>query len=99
MIARMWRGWTTHENADDYEAFVSSEPFPDPEEKPAFEGFRVLRREHEDEVEFVTIAYFSDWEAVEAFAGEEYRSAHVPARARDLLSRFEDEATHYEVRA
>ncbi len=28
MISRIWRGWTTFENADAYEAIVTSEVIP-----------------------------------------------------------------------
>jgi len=48
-------------------------------------------------VEFVTVAYFESWAAVEAFAGEDYEEAHVPDRAAALLAASEDEVTHYEV--
>jgi hypothetical protein len=48
-------------------------------------------------VAFVTVAYFESWAAVEAFAGEDYESAHVPDRAAELLADYEDEVTHYEV--
>jgi len=113
VILRIWRGWTTPEDADAYEAFLaggtadSDQAGESGGEESALEamagegylGFDLGRQEHADEVEFVTILRFADYDAVEAFAGEDYEQAHVPAEARELLSRWEDEVAHYEQRA
>jgi antibiotic biosynthesis monooxygenase (ABM) superfamily enzyme len=99
VIARVWRGWTKPEKADEYEEFVTESVFREAAiEVDGLTDWEVLRRDAGDEVEFVTIARFEDWAAVEAFAGEDYEMAHVPDRAQDLLARYEDEVTHYEVR-
>ncbi|MFC7165937.1 antibiotic biosynthesis monooxygenase [Halospeciosus flavus] len=100
MIARIWHGWTDPSDADAYEQFVTEEVFPGVDEDvEGFAGFELLRREHADEVEFVTVARFESWDAVKAFAGEEYEEAHIPATAETLLSRYDERAEHYEVRA
>ena len=100
VIARVWRGWTEPADADEYEAFVTEQVFPDAKRDiPELESFEVLRREAGDEVEFVTIARFVSWDGVEAFAGEDYETAHVPDRAEALLSRYEETVAHYEVRS
>ncbi|TKX86333.1 antibiotic biosynthesis monooxygenase, partial [Halorubrum sp. SS5] len=51
-----------------------------------------------DEVEFVTVLRFDSIESVKRFAGEEFREAHVPPAAREVLARWDDRARHYEVR-
>jgi hypothetical protein len=56
-----------------------------------------MRRQLEDGVEFATIMWFEDLEAVKDFVGEDYEVAHVPARARAVLSRFDERSAHYEV--
>jgi len=99
VIARVWRGWTEPSDADEYEAFVTERVFADAsEEISSLAEFEVWRRDAGGEVEFVTVAYFESWDGVEAFAGEAYESAHVPDRAAALLSRYEEDVTHYEVR-
>ncbi|MFC3476329.1 hypothetical protein [Halobacterium litoreum] len=99
VIARVWRGWTEPSDADEYEAFVTETVFADARgEIPSLVDFEVWRRDAGDEVAFVTVARFESWDGVEAFAGEEYESAHVPDRAAALLSRYESTVTHYEVR-
>ncbi len=41
---------------------------------------------------------FDSLDAVAEFAGEDYERAHVPDAARELLSRWDGRARHYEVR-
>jgi hypothetical protein len=48
------------------------------------------------EVEFATIMWFDNLDAVKAFGGD-HEMAHVPAAARAMLSRFDERVAHYEV--
>ena len=100
MIARIWHGYTDHENAPAYEALLNEEIFVaiKGREIPGFRGIRLLRRALAAEVEFVTIMEFDDLEAVRVFAGEDYETAVVPPKARALLSRFDARSQHYEIR-
>ncbi|MFC6785028.1 antibiotic biosynthesis monooxygenase [Halobaculum halobium] len=100
MIERIWHGWTTPENADEYERLLREEIIPsfDDKEIDGYRGFRLLRRSRPEEVEFVTIMRFRSIESVKQFAGEDYETAHVPQEARDVLIRFDDHAQHYELR-
>ena len=100
MIARVWRGWTTPENADVYERLLETEIFPGIEAKrvAGFRGIRLLRRALDFEVEFMTIMEFDDLDAVREFAGPDYETAYVPRAAREVLSRFDLASAHYEVR-
>lgn len=100
MIERIWHGWTNPENADTYEQLLEEEIIPGfaDSDIDGYHGMRVLRRSHQDEVEFITVMRFSSLAAVKRFAGEDYEHAHVPEAARDVLSRFDDRANHYELR-
>jgi antibiotic biosynthesis monooxygenase (ABM) superfamily enzyme len=100
MISRIWHGWTTPENADAYEALLKEEIFTGIEGRhiPGYRGIQLLRRTAGDEVGFVTIMRFDDLEAVRLFAGDDYEVAVVPAKARAVLSRFDERSQHYEVR-
>lgn len=100
MIARIWHGWTTPQNADRYEALLKEEIFIGIQNRhiPGFKGIQLLRREVNDEVEFITIMTFESLDAVREFAGEDYKAAVVPEQARRLLSRFDERSQHYEVR-
>lgn len=100
MISRIWRGWTTPENADVYEALLKEEIFVGIQDRqiPGFRGIQLLRRCAGDEVEFVTIMRFDSLGDVREFAGEDYQIAVVPEKARAVLSHFDARSHHYEVR-
>ena len=97
MIARLWRGWTTSENASAYEEFLRNTMFPSIHDVPGFLGADLLRRDLDSEIAFVTITRFESLDAVRAFAGEDYEQAVVEPKARRLLSRFDRRSEHYEI--
>jgi len=93
MVGRIWHGWTTPENADAYEQLLKEEIFPGIAAKgvAGYQGVQLFRRPFgESEVEFLTIMWFDSWEAVRQFAGDDYERAYVPARARQVLARFDE---------
>ena len=99
MIARIWHGWTTHDNASIYENLLKTEVFPSIEEKKV-KGYRkisLLKRIHEQETEFITIMLFDNLDAVTDFVGEDYEKSYVPPKARQVLSRHDDRSQHYEI--
>lgn len=100
MIARLWRGWTTPEDADAYERLLREEIFPGFADRDinGYRGYEILRRAGDGETEFLTVMRFDSIDAVREFQGEDYEAAHIPDPAREFLERFEDRATHYEVR-
>jgi antibiotic biosynthesis monooxygenase (ABM) superfamily enzyme len=101
MIARLWHGWTTSASADVYERLLREEIIPGIAAKgvAGYRGIQVLRRSMgAQEVAFITIMRFDSLEAVKQFAGDDYERAYVIPRARELLSRFDERAQHYEVR-
>lgn len=100
MIARIWHGWTTPENADVYYQVLTETVIPQIESYK-MEGYRkieVLRRELEDETEFITIMYFDSLELIKQFVGEDYETAHVPEAAQKVLKRWDKRSQHYEVK-
>ncbi len=100
MIARVWHGWTTLENAAEYEHLLKEQIFPGIAAKgvDGYRGIQLLRRPLGDEVEFKTIMWFDAFEAVRQFAGEDYELAYVPPAARAVLAHFDERSQHYEVR-
>ena len=97
MIARMWRGWTTRENADAYEALLRTRVLPGIHRVAGYRGAYLLRRDVEDGVEFATITHFDGIDSVRAFAGDDLTLAVVPPEARALLSRWDERSVHYDV--
>jgi heme-degrading monooxygenase HmoA len=99
MIARIWHGWTTFENADVYELLLKNEVFPSIENKKVkgYKKISLLKRAMQDEVEFITIMIFDNLDSVKEFAGEDYEKSYVPDKARQVLSRHDSTAQHYEI--
>jgi hypothetical protein len=99
MISRIWRGWTTVENADAYEHLLRAEIFPGIAARhlAGYRGIDLLRRDSGELVEFMTVMWFDSLDAVRAFAGATYQTAVVPPQARALLERFDSHSAHYEV--
>ncbi len=104
MICRIWRGWTTPENAAHYQAILTGEVMPGIVARN-IEGLlrhQCMRRDSigedgDPEVEFTTMMWFSSIEAVKTFVGEDYEKAHVPPKPRTVLKRFEARSKHYEI--
>src|SRR5687768_15808528 len=99
MICRLWRGWTTPENANAYERLVRGEVIPGIEARriAGFQHIDLMKRELDDEVEFQTLMWFDSLDAIIAFMGEDYAVSHVPPAARAVLKRFDSRAAHFEV--
>jgi hypothetical protein len=99
MICRLWRGWTTPENADAYERIVRGDVIPGIEARNIL-GFRhidLMRRDLGGEIEFQTLMWFDSLDAIKTFMGEDFSVSHVPLEARAVLNSFDDRAAHYEV--
>jgi len=101
MIIRIWHGWTTPENAEEYEELVVEENYDTIAERTGdgYQGFEIARREQDDgQIQYVTITRFDSWDAVEEFAGADYEEAYVPPKAQELLTDYDERVEHYEVR-
>ena len=98
MIKRIWRGWTTPENADKYQQLLHDHVFPGIEGKniPGHLSIELLRMAGEDEVEFVVIMAFESVQNVIDFQGEDYARGYIPEEARKVLKRWDEYASHYE---
>ena len=62
-----------------------------------YRGIQLLRRQLENETEFITIMWFDSLNAVAEFAGIDYENAVVPEKAQRVLSRFDKKSQHYDV--
>lgn len=99
MIARLWKGWTTLENADAYERLLREKVLPGLQGIDGYQGGYIMRQDGSDEVEFAVLNLFDSLDAVRAFAGPDYTVSVFEPEARQLLSKVEPIARHYEVKA
>jgi heme-degrading monooxygenase HmoA len=82
-IARIWRGRTTAERADEYEAYNYEVGI-----KPLIEhamAVQTFREDREGETEFITISYWESIEAMTVFAGSEPTAIHHLDRDAEFL--------------
>ena len=101
MFKRIWRGWASVDNADEYEQLLNTTIVHGITARriAGHLGTEILRERHPEgaEVQFVTIMTFDGWDAVRKFAGGDGRGSVVPPQARALLSRFDEHSAHFDV--
>lgn len=100
MIARVWHGYTTPENAPHYENMLKPELLPGISAKPGYRGSYLLRRNLGAEVEFITVMLWDSLDDIRAAAGhDDYETAIVPEERRRYLVRYDARAAHYDIAA
>jgi antibiotic biosynthesis monooxygenase (ABM) superfamily enzyme len=100
MIARIWHGYTKHENASVYEIMLREEILSGIRKRniKGFIDIQLLIRKLGNEVEFITIMRFDSLDSVKEFAGNDYEKAVIYADAKPLLLRYDERSQHYEIR-
>jgi hypothetical protein len=100
MLCRVWRGWTTVAQAQNYDDYLQQDLFPRLDRDlrtHGYRGYQLLRLTRGEEVEFVTMLWFESIESVLSFAGEKYETPVISEKARSLLTRFSERADHYQL--
>jgi heme-degrading monooxygenase HmoA len=97
MIARIWRGITLKEKADDYLAYLNETGLRDYAKTPGNRGVTILRRDQGEHCEIMLVSLWDSMDAVRAFAGENPdRSVYYPEDEHFLLQ-MEPLVRHYDV--
>jgi antibiotic biosynthesis monooxygenase (ABM) superfamily enzyme len=99
MIARIWHGYTSPENAKAYVNLLKNEIFEGIAAKKmtGYRGIQLMQREFDNEFEFTTIMWFDRIENVKQFMGEDYETSYVLPEAQKLLKRYDKRSAHCEV--
>jgi heme-degrading monooxygenase HmoA len=84
-IARIWRGRTARDRADEYAAYLYEHGIRPLGERAL--GVQQLRQDRDEDTEFVTISYWASIEAMATFAGRDdpTRIHHLERDAEFLL--------------
>ena len=99
MIARIWCGVTPAHKADGYLVYLEATGLKEYRATPGNRGVQVLRRIVGDEAEFVLTSFWDSFDAIRAFAGDDYeRAVYYPAD-KDFLLAFAPNVEHFEVAA
>jgi heme-degrading monooxygenase HmoA len=97
MIARMWRGWTTTENAATYAEYVSRTGLAAYRATPGNRGAWILQRDIGGRTEIVTLSLWESLDAVAQFAGHDVTKAVFYPEDDQYLVDRELAVTHYHV--
>jgi heme-degrading monooxygenase HmoA len=82
-IARIWRGRTRRDRADEYEAYNYEAGIRPLIEKAL--GVQTLREDRAEETEFMTVSYWPSVEAMAAFTGADPTAIHHLPRDAEFL--------------
>jgi len=97
MIARIWRGVTPADKADEYLAYLEATGLRDYRATPGNQGVWVLRRTYEGRAEFLLFSLWDSVEAIARFAGDDIeRAIYYPEDDAYLLER-EPKVAHFEL--
>jgi len=84
----VWKGWTTRENAADYQRLLQEKVLPGLKRIEGYRGGCVLTKDDKDgQVEFLVLNFFESLEAVRRFAGSDYTVPVFEPEVRDCLTR------------
>jgi heme-degrading monooxygenase HmoA len=87
-IARIWRGRTRRERADEYEAYNYEVGI-----KPLMEkalAVQTFREDRDEESEFMTISYWASVDAMSVFTGDDPTQIHHLPRDKEFLIELPD---------
>lgn len=99
MIARIWRGVTSAEQAEEYFEDLMETGLKDYRAVPGNRGVQVLRRTYEGKAEFLLISLWESYAAIRAFAGDDIERAVYYSKDQEFLLELEPKVTHYEYEA
>ncbi len=97
MIARIWKGRAIPAKAPAYFRHVTETVFPSLAKLAGHRGAWLLRREAEEQIEFIALTLWDSVDAIKAFAGDDISVAIVEPEGRAALAAFDNFASHYEV--
>lgn len=97
MIIRLWRGKTSLEKADAYEALMKKLAAPDYSSVAGLQAYYFSRHDHSDYAEFLLITHWDSIEAVKRFAGDDYVKAKYYEEDKEFLLDFPEKVEHFEV--
>jgi heme-degrading monooxygenase HmoA len=97
MIARIWRGATKADRAQDYLEYLRGTGIADYRATPGNHGVEVLMRTDGDRTQFTLITYWESLEAVKRFAGDQPEVARFYPEDDDYLIDRELTVEHHDV--
>lgn len=97
MIARIWHGTTSVENAEEYRDYLNKTGIPDYRKTAGNLGAYVLRNIESETAHFLTLSFWDSLDSIKLFAGEDYRKARYYPEDEKFLIEMESDVQHFEL--
>jgi len=97
MIVRMWRGKVRKDLKSEYVAYLNQTGLADYGKVEGNQDVYLLCQDMEENVEFLTMTFWSSIDAIKKFAGEDYKKARYYPEDEKFLLNFSETAEHFEV--
>lgn len=97
MIARIWKGIVREADKDLYYEYLKRTGLNDYASIPGNRGIQVLRRVHDGKCEFTLITLWDSYDAIRAFAGDDFEKAKYYPEDQNFLLALDPYVKHYDV--
>jgi len=97
MVARIWKGQTPIEMAEDYQSYLLKTGISDYENSKGNRGALVFNRQVGERSEFTLISFWESTEAIRRFSGFPIERARYYPEDINFLTYLEPEVSHYDV--
>lgn len=97
MIVRIWRGVTPAEKAEEYLAYLMETGVKDYRAVAGNKDVQVLYRTYEGKTEFMILSFWESYEAIRAFAGDDFEQSVYYDKDKDYLLEMEPKVMHYDL--
>jgi heme-degrading monooxygenase HmoA len=99
MIARIWTGAVRRADSDAYAEYMLETGVAAYQATPGNRGVWMLRRDVDDRTEFTMLTLWDSYDAIKAFAGDDYETAVFYPEDERFLIECDVRVRHYEVAA
>jgi heme-degrading monooxygenase HmoA len=97
MIARIWRGATAADRADEYLEYLKETGVADYTATPGNHGVQILLRTQGDRTDFTILSYWESLDAIKAFAGDDPEVSRYYPEDDDYLIDRQPNVEHHQV--
>jgi heme-degrading monooxygenase HmoA len=95
MIARIWRGATAADRAQEYLKYLRDTGVADYRKTPGNHGVQILMRTHDGRTDFTILSYWDSMDAIRAFAGDDPEvSRYYPEDDEYLIEKYPNVEHH-----
>jgi len=97
MIARIWRGATAADRAQEYLEYLKQTGVADYTATPGNHGVQILLRTEGDRTDFTILSYWESMDAIKAFAGDDPEVSRYYPEDDDYLIDRQPNVEHHQV--